>query len=290
MRSFRKLWIGYSFGFLFTMAAASQAKADTLTVMWDRSSESNVAGYLVYVGTQSGTYGTTYDVGNMTSFAYSNAIAGQTYYFAVAAYFAGPIIGAKSTEVSGTTNSAPILVNPGNQSSTVGTPASLQLSGSDPAGQPVTYGVTALPPGLAIASTTGFISGTPTTSGSYLVTAVVSDGVLSDSKSFTWTVSPPVVTDTAPVVTINSPTSAGNYNTDQSYVLLGGTATDNGAVTEVTWISDRGNSGRATGTDSWIAGVPLSRGPNTITVRALDDRGNVSSRAIVVKSSGKSPK
>jgi hypothetical protein len=55
----------------------------------------------------------------------------------------------------------------------------------------------------------------------------------------------------------------------------------------VTWSSDRGNSGRATGTDSWIAGIPLQRGPNTITVKARDDKGNLSSRAVVVKSSGK---
>ena len=73
MRSFRKLWIGYSLGFLLTMTTASAAKAATLTVMWDQSPESNVAGYLVYVGTQSGVYGTTYDVGNVTSFAYPYA-------------------------------------------------------------------------------------------------------------------------------------------------------------------------------------------------------------------------
>ena len=290
MRLFRKLWIGYSFGFLLTMTAASTAKADTLTVMWDRSSDTNVAGYLVYVGTQSGVYGTTYDVGTATSFSYPYATAGQTYYFAVASYFAGPIIGARSPEVYGSTNSAPILANPGNQSSTVGVPVSLQLSGSDPAGQPVTFGVTALPPGLRLASTTGLISGAPTTSGSYLVTAFVSDGVLSDTKSFTWTVSAPVVADSAPVITITAPTSGTNYATDQTYVLVGGTATDNGAITEVNWYTDRGNSGGATGTDSWIAGVPLSRGPNTITIRAIDDRGNVSSRSIVVKSSGKGPK
>jgi hypothetical protein len=261
--------------------------------MWDRSQESNVAGYLVYVGTQSGVYGTTYDVGNATSFAYPNATAGQRYYFAVASYFAGPIIGTKSAEVSGTTNSAPTLANPGNQSSTVGTPVSLQLSGSDPAGQPVTYGATTLPPGLGIVTTTGRISGTPATPGSFLVTAVVSDGVLSDSETFTWTVAAPAVPvpagdTTAPVISITVPTTGGQYNTDQTFVTVGGTASDNSAVLEVTWLTDRGASGRATGTDSWIAGVPISRGPNTITIRARDEAGNVSTKAVVVKSTGKS--
>ena len=285
----RKQWIACSIALLLTMTARTAA-ADTLTLMWDPSADTNVSGYLVYVGSQSGVYSNTYDVGNTTSFAYPNATAGQSYYFAVAAYYPGPVIGTKSTEVSGTSNSAPVLTSPGNQSSVVGSPVSLQLMGSDPAGQPVTYGATALPPGLAIATTTGLISGTPTTTGSYLVTAVVTDGILSDSKTFTWSVAQPVLTDTAPIVTITVPTSGNVYATDQSSVTLGGTAIDNGVVTEVTWTTDRGNSGRASGTDSWIAGVPLQRGPNTITVQARDDAGNVSNRAIVVKFSGKGQK
>lgn len=282
-------WITYSLAFLLIMTARSAA-ADTLTLMWDRSPDSNVAGYLVYVGTQSGVYASPYDVGNTTSWAYSSATAGQAYYFAVAAYYPGPVIGTRSTEVSGTSNGAPVLLNPGNQSSVVGTSLSLQLSGSDPAGQPVSYGVTALPPGLALTSSTGRISGTPTTPGSYLVTAVVSDGVLSDSETFTWTVAAPTVAgdSTGPVITITVPTTGANYNTDQTFVTVGGTAIDNTSVTEVTWATDRGASGGATGTESWIAGVPLNRGPNTITVRARDEAGNVSTKAVVVKSTGKS--
>ena len=285
----RRRRVTYALAFLLTMTARSAA-ADTLTLMWDRSPDSNVAGYLVYVGTQSGNYANAYDVGNSTSFAYSSAAPGQAYYFAVAAYFPGPVIGTKSTEVSGTSNGAPVLLNPGNQSAVVGNPVSLQLSGSDPAGQPVSYGVTALPPGLALTPATGRISGTPTTPGSYLVTAVVSDGVLSDSETFTWTVAAPMVAgDTsAPVITITVPTTGSQYNTDQTFGTVGGTAIDNTSVTEVTWTTDRGASGRATGSDSWIAGVPISRGPNTITIRARDEAGNVSSKAIVVKSTGKS--
>ena len=280
-------WIAHTFAFLLTLTATQAASADTLTLMWDPSPDSNVAGYLVYVGTQSGTYATTYDVGNSTSFAYPSATAGQTYYFAVAAYSPGPVIGNRSTEVSGTTNTAPVLLNPGNRSSTVGSPVSLQLVGSDPAGQPVTYGVTALPPGLALTSTTGLINGTPTTAGSYLVTAVVSDGILSDSETFTWTVaSAPVLRNSAPILTITVPTTSSTYSTDKAFVTLGGTATDDSVVTHVSWTSDRGGSGSATGTESWIAGVALQKGSNTITVRARDDAGNVSSRAIVVKKSG----
>jgi putative Ig domain-containing protein/glucodextranase-like protein len=287
----RRLWVVYSLVLVFALAGARSAGAETLTLMWDPSPDSSVVGYVVYVGTQSGVYTSSYDVGNATGFAYTNATAGQPYYFAVASYAPGPLLGAKSSEVSGITNMAPVLVNPGNQSSTVGSPVSLQLSGSDPAGQPVTYGVTALPPGLALSSVTGLISGTPTTAGSYLVTAVVSDGILSDAETFTWSVTqpaqPPAATNAGPVVTITIPTTAPTYNTNKTSVTLGGTATDDVSVVEVTWSSDRGLSGRASGTDSWIAGVPLSRGSNTITVQARDVAGNVSSQAIVVKVTGK---
>ena len=58
-------------------------------------------GYRVYVGTTSGAYTEIYDVGNVTTFSY-NAAEGTTYYFAVAAYAPGPVVGARSTEVSAT--------------------------------------------------------------------------------------------------------------------------------------------------------------------------------------------
>lgn len=286
--SVRRACVTCSFAFLLAVVAARPAAADTLTLMWDRSSDTSVAGYLVYVGTQSGVYSTTFDVGNTTSFSYSNAAAGQPYYFAVAAYYPGPLVGARSAEVSGLTNAAPVLTNPGNQSNPVGGSVSLGLSGSDPAGQPVSYGVTALPPGLALTSATGLISGTPTTPGSYLVTAVVSDGVLSDSETFTWTITQALGDSAPPTVSITIPTTDGTHIADQTFVTIGGTASDDsGAVTRITWSSDRGGSGSATGTDTWIAGVPVQKGQNTITVSAYDEAGNVSSASIVIRLTGK---
>ena len=55
------------------------------------------------------------------------------------------------------------VTSPGNQTSTVGTAASLQVSASDSAsGQTLTYSATGLPAGLSINSSSGLISGTPT--------------------------------------------------------------------------------------------------------------------------------
>lgn len=83
-------------------------------------------------------------------------------------------------------NRAPIFMNPGSQTSHVGQATSLQLTGSDPEGGPLSYSISGLPAGLTLLAATGRISGTPTTPGSYLVTARVSDGVRTSQQSFAW--------------------------------------------------------------------------------------------------------
>jgi len=79
--------------------------------------------------------------------------------------------------------------NPGNQTSTVGMAASVQVSGSDSAsGQTLTYSATGLPAGLSISSS-GLISGTPTTAGTSNVTVTAKDTTgASGTASFSWTV------------------------------------------------------------------------------------------------------
>ncbi|GAA0659950.1 hypothetical protein GCM10010193_08520 [Kitasatospora atroaurantiaca] len=82
------------------------------------------------------------------------------------------------------------VTSPGNQSGTVGTAAGLQVSATDSAsGQTLTYSATGLPAGLSISSS-GLISGTPTTAGTSNVTVTATDGTgASGSASFSWTVS-----------------------------------------------------------------------------------------------------
>ena len=84
------------------------------------------------------------------------------------------------------------VTNPGNQTGTVGTAVSLQIHATDSAsGQTLTYSATGLPAGLSINSSSGLISGTPTTAGTSSVTVTATDTTnASGSASFTWTINP----------------------------------------------------------------------------------------------------
>ena len=180
-----------------------------------------------------------------------------------------------------TFNSAPVLAAIANQSTAVGTAVSLQLAGSDPDGGTLTYTATGLPAGLVLASGTGMIAGTPTTGGTYSVTATVSDGTLTASRTFTWTI---LAGDTsAPVIVINGPTLNATYTATTSTLVLSGTASDNVGVTQVTWASNRGGSGTASGTTAWTGwSVPLLSGTNVLTVTARDAAGNTATDVLTV--------
>jgi hypothetical protein len=90
---------------------------------------------------------------------------------------------------SGSSNTVTVTT-PGAQSTAVGTSTSLQIHASDSAsGQTLSYSAGGLPAGLAISSTTGLISGTPTSAGSSTVTVSAADTTgATGSVSFMWTV------------------------------------------------------------------------------------------------------
>jgi hypothetical protein len=86
-----------------------------------------------------------------------------------------------------------------------------------------------------------------------------------------------------PTLAITSPTSASAYATGNSPLSLGGSASDDGRVTQVTWASDRGESGVCSGTTSWnCSGIPLKSGQEVISVKAWDESGKVGVGAMTV--------
>ncbi len=81
------------------------------------------------------------------------------------------------------------VTNPGSRTGTVGTATSVQIQASSSAGQTLTYSAAGLPPGLSISSSSGLISGTPSTAGTYTTTASASDTTgASGSATFSWTI------------------------------------------------------------------------------------------------------
>ena len=80
-------------------------------------------------------------------------------------------------------------------------------------------------------------------------------------------------------ISITSPVTGGSYSTPSASLAVAGQASDNRAVTKVTWSNDRGGQGLANGTETWvIPSIQLVPGINQITVTAYDGRGHRRSR------------
>lgn len=86
----------------------------------------------------------------------------------------------------------------------------------------------------------------------------------------------------APAMSVDYPTSSPVFDSTTATIELRGTATDNSAVSVVQWTNARGGSGTAVGTESWSANVPLSPGPNAVTLLARDPAGNETTLNLVI--------
>ncbi len=92
---------------------------------------------------------------------------------------------------------------------------------------------------------------------------------------------PPPADKVPPTIRISSPTSV-LISTSASQVSITGIASDNVGVAQVSWQTDRGGAGVATGTASWTANVALQTGLNRITLTARDAAGNQANAEILV--------
>jgi hypothetical protein len=87
----------------------------------------------------------------------------------------------------------------------------------------------------------------------------------------------------SPTINITSPNNNNLYTTDLNRVSIAGTASDNYEVTRITWSTNTGRSGTATGTDPWIVNnIPLNLGNNIIIVTAYDSANNQSQDTLTV--------
>ncbi len=71
---------------LILLTAVSGAQAAQLTLRWNASPETDVAGYVVHYGTRSGQYDQSVDVGKAQRATITDLEPGTTYYFSATAY------------------------------------------------------------------------------------------------------------------------------------------------------------------------------------------------------------
>ena len=92
------IFIAFTFIFFSSAALAAQ-----IILAWDPNTETDLAGYKAYWGTTPNpkTYASPINVGNVTAYAVTGLLAGQTYYFVVTAYDTSNNESGPSNEVSG---------------------------------------------------------------------------------------------------------------------------------------------------------------------------------------------
>lgn len=83
-----------------TLTLSAPTTTGTASLIWDPNTETNLAGYKVYMGTQSGVYGPPISVGMTTSYSAANLTGGKTYYFSITAFNSTGIESVHSAEVS----------------------------------------------------------------------------------------------------------------------------------------------------------------------------------------------
>ena len=137
--------------------------------------------------------------------------------------------------------------------------------------------------GTATGTTNWSVSSIVLQSGQNVLTVTARDAAGNTSTDqLTVTYTPPPDT-TNPGVTITAPTSNATHSTSATPLSLGGTASDNVGVTQVTWVNDRGGSGTASGTTAWsVSGIALQTGQNVLTVTARDAAGNTATDQLTV--------
>ena len=228
-----------------------------LVVTWDEddSSQSNQIPTIFYgAGVAAGQYSETinhYNVLRTIEDMYGLPYAGK-------ASSATPI-----TDVFSTTPAETVSVtNPGSQTSTAGTAISpLQISASDSSGKALTYSASGLPAGLSISSS-GAITGTPTTAGTSNVTVTASSGTASGSTQFTWTVNSQA-TETVSVT--NPGAQSGTVGTAIPTLQISASDSLGKALT---YSASGLPAGLSISSSGAITGTPTTAGTSNVTVTA----------------------
>ena len=128
------------------------------------------------------------------------------------------------------------------------------------------FPLSALPAGTTLNTSTGVVSGTPTTAGAFSYTIQVSDGFVTTPQSFTVT----VTQNHAPVIP-TTPVPAATENSIYTYAVAA-TDSDGDTLNYTLTGAPGGMTISAAGVISWLPSYTQA-GSHTLTVRATDPRG-----------------
>jgi hypothetical protein len=175
--------------------------------------------------------------------------------------FNGDFTGSSAGKVS--------IISPGSITNAVGATVDYQVQADDTCTGSLSYAASGLPKGLSINSSTGVISGTTSTAGTYNVTLTGTDSTgPSGSATFTWTVGS---TSTNTVTVTNPGSQTGTVGTATSLQIH---ATDSASGPTLTYSASGLPAGLTIGaTTGLISGTPTTAGTSTAKVTATDTTG-----------------
>src|SRR5438067_2512929 len=161
----------------------------------------------------------------------------------------------------------PVITSPTAATGQVGVAFSYQITASN--GPIISYNATGLPGGLSVNTSTGLISGTPTTAGTYSVTISATNSSGTGSATLTLTIKPP-----PPVIT-SATTASGTVGIAFSYQI---TATNNPTSYNATGLP----SGLSVNTSAGVvSGTATTAGTYIVTISATNAGGTGSATLVI---------
>src|SRR5438093_307400 len=238
---------------LFLAWSPCAQATQSVTLAWDRSTDTTVTGYKLYYTDVSTGTSTAINAGNVTSNTVPGLLETKTYSFYVVSYNASAVESVPSNVISYTVpsaNTAPTILNIANQTITqnTATPAipftvgdgqtsagSLNVTGAS--SNPTLVPAANIVFGGSGANRTVTVTPALNQSGTATITVTVSDGTLTASDSFVLTVSAPA--NTAPTISNiadlatrqntatapNAPTAGDSQTAAGSLTLSGASST-----------------------------------------------------------------